>query len=121
MTARRLIWLLLILWLATYVWSILYYFLTPATDFGFTRGLNRVSGLLQWQLVAGVVAGAIWFTGRRFAIGTPTRRISRGPALFALLPFVAMLLLIIYVQISNWVETPEPASAIPMPVAEPAD
>ena len=119
MTAQRLIWLLLVLWFAVYAWSVLYYLLTPATGDGFTRGLNRLSGFMTWQMVAAGVAVAIWIAGRRFAIGSRARRISRGPALFALLPVVAFVLVVAYVQISSWMETPGPVSTPSMPVTEP--
>jgi hypothetical protein len=121
MTARRLIWLLLVVWFAVYAWSVLSYFLMPASGDGFTRGLNRISGFITWQMVAAGVAVAIWITGRGFAVGSRTRRISRGPALFAFLPILGLILVIAYVQIARWTADPIPASTPRMPVTQPTN
>lgn len=121
MTAQRLIWLLLIVWFAVYAWSVLGYFLTPATGDGFTRGMNRVSGFVTWQLAAAGVAAAIWVAGRRFAVGSRARRISRGPALFAFLPIVGLVLVVAYVQIASWLADPVATPTPQMPVTQPTN
>ena len=79
--------LLGVLWAAAYLWSISILLWTEPTGDGFTRGLNRLTGFLGWQFVAGVVAIVVFVIGRRLPKGG-RRWLSRIPLILASLPFV---------------------------------
>ena len=86
MAARPLVWILLALWAATYLWSGASFLTTVPTGSGFTRGLDRVTTFFGWQLAAGVLAIIIWAVGRSLLPRSVARRLSRVPiALAALL------------------------------------
>jgi hypothetical protein len=58
-------------------------YVTPPADFGFTRGMNRITLFFQYQIGAGVVAAVLWWMGSH----APKRRnrwLMRIPALLAL-------------------------------------
>lgn len=70
------------LWLATMGLSGLSLWADPVGD-GFTRGLNRVTGFLGWQLVGAVLALPLWLGTRRMATGGVVRWAGRVPGLWA--------------------------------------
>jgi hypothetical protein len=72
-TGRNLL-LLFALWLVVFGGGYLAAFLTEPTDFGFTRGLNRILIWFWSQAAALVVALIAWFTSR----GTSSR-LGRAP------------------------------------------
>lgn len=49
------LWILFALWAAAYAVSVLQFNAAPEGD-GFTRGLNRLEGFLQWQVIAAIPA-----------------------------------------------------------------
>lgn len=63
-TKRTLLWSLFALWLLTYAWSFVVFQTTDPTGDSFTRGLNRVSAFLGWQVSAAVIGVPVWFLGR---------------------------------------------------------
>ncbi|SEL10989.1 hypothetical protein SAMN05443999_103326 [Roseovarius azorensis] len=87
----RLHWIILLfaLWTALYAGSFLVTANMPPDGDGFTRGMNRVTLFLQFQLGAGVSAAIAWWTGRLLPRGWQ-RWLSRLPAMMT----VALFLLI---------------------------
>lgn len=63
-TKRTLLWSLFALWLLTYVWSFVVFQTTQPTGSSFTRGLNRISDFLGWQVAAAIIGVPVWFLGR---------------------------------------------------------
>lgn len=55
----------------------------PVGD-GFTRGLNRVTGFLGWQMAGAIAALALWLSSGSLEKGKPMRRICRIPGIWAL-------------------------------------
>ena len=82
---------LLALWCAAWAYSIVFLINVEPIGDGFTRGLNRVSGCLGWQGVAGMLAFAVWGVGLGFPKRSGIRRISAVPLGMAL----ALILLLI--------------------------
>ncbi|MFV0515077.1 MAG: hypothetical protein ACK5MY_15835 [Jhaorihella sp.] len=109
MSARNVTLFLAILWLAAYGASLAALLLLEPTGDGFTRGLNRVSSFVTWQLVAGLIGIGVWLAGRGLPRGSPARWFSRVPALLALLLALAIAGLI------GWVNLTRPA-----PLSDPA-
>lgn len=94
MRSRTLLLVALGLWAAAFVWSYLQLWVTEPTGDGFTRGLNRVTALFGWQLVAAAMAIGIWFAGRKQP--GVNRWLTRAPLLLAAVLPVGMLVLTIY-------------------------
>ncbi len=78
-TRTLLLMVLLAVWVAIYGYSLFFLMTTPVSGDGFTRGLNRVTGFLGWQGVAGMVAFACWGIGWSFPKGSGIRRMSGVP------------------------------------------
>jgi len=70
---------MLALWVAAWGYSFVFVFFTDAQGDGFTRGLNRITGFLGWQGIAGMFAFACWGVGRGFPAKSGIRRISSLP------------------------------------------
>jgi hypothetical protein len=77
-----LIWILLALWAVAVAMSVLAT-LEPPTGDGFTRGLNRVTGLLQFQALA-LLIGLVILALRGRAEGLWLRRLMLVPVFMAL-------------------------------------
>lgn len=116
MRATTLVLFLLVLWAAAFVWSFWAFATTAPTDFGFTRGLNRVTVFLGWQMAAAALAVLVWFAGYRIARGAPLRLFSRLPGLVALLLILALLALVIWANLGR----PPPQTEPSAPVTGPA-
>ncbi|HBS48712.1 MAG TPA: hypothetical protein DEA05_00795 [Rhodobacteraceae bacterium] len=106
---------LLALWGVTCLASLGYLFLVEPTGDGFTRGLNRITGFLGWQIVAGVLAVLTWWAGRGLPKRGALRWLSRLPGLWALLLVAAIAGLILWARLS--IQPPPPS---PGPATEPA-
>lgn len=65
-TKRTLLWSLFALWALTYAWSFVVFQTTEPTGDSFTRGLNRISSFLGWQVSAAVIGIPVWFLGRMY-------------------------------------------------------
>lgn len=70
---------LIALWLAAWGYSLVFLLNTDPDSVGVTRGLNRMSGFLGWQGVAGMIAFACFAVGRSFPKWSGIRRISAVP------------------------------------------
>ena len=74
---------LMALWLAAYGYSIVHLLTTAPIGSGFTRGLNRITGFLGWQGVAGMLAFGCWGLGWSFPKRSGIRRASAVPIILA--------------------------------------
>ncbi|SLN39851.1 hypothetical protein PSA7680_01974 [Pseudoruegeria aquimaris] len=79
---RRWLWPLLALWLGCQIWAVSQLWEAPTGD-GFTRGMNRITGFLAGQLVAGLLAIFCWQAGSGGG-SRLARWAARLPALVAL-------------------------------------
>ncbi|MCR9136721.1 MAG: hypothetical protein NXI27_12035 [Alphaproteobacteria bacterium] len=118
MRQRHLILILVVGWVAVCAWSIVSYQTTAPTDFGFTRGLNRVSSFLQIQIVAVVIAIAGFVLSFRAHRGSALRWVARGPLLLTLVVIAAFA---VFVAVVIWNDPAQEAPATSPPVTEPAD
>lgn len=96
MAGRLIFFFAVILWLGIYTWSFSPFILTEPTGDGFTRGMNRVTTFLGWQLLAGLVALGIWRGGRIFERSSAGRWIARLPILLFSLLVLAIAAFFIY-------------------------
>ena len=89
------------LWLAASAYSVAFLINVEPTGDGFTRGLNRVSGFLGWQGVAGMLAFAVWGVGLGFPKGSGIRRISAVPLGMALALILLLIGLVIWARFTH--------------------
>ncbi len=82
---------LLALWVAAWGYSVFVLATAPAPAGETVRGLNRASGFLGWQGVAGMIAFACWGIGWSFPKKSGIRRISAVPLGMALALVVAVV------------------------------
>lgn len=90
-TKRTLLWSLFALWLLTYGWSFVVYQTTDPTGDSFTRGLNRISNFLGWQVAAAIVGVPVWFLGRMHSKASIASWFTRLPLMLAALLVVIPL------------------------------
>ncbi|MEM9969581.1 MAG: hypothetical protein AAF762_00570 [Pseudomonadota bacterium] len=88
-------------WALSFAYAFYFFATEPPTGDGFTRGLNRVSGYLGWQGIAGTFAIAIWGVGRRWQAGSGVRRLSWVPILLALAQVLAIVALIVWANFAG--------------------
>ena len=86
--------LLLCLWVVVLAAGWAHWSLTPPSDFGFTKGLNRVQILGTWHLGALVLAFVIWRMGRVSTETTLAVRLSPWPLRFMIAGFLGLVLLV---------------------------
>lgn len=118
MTRRNLTLVLVVAWVALCGWSVLSYQMTAPSDFGFTRGLNRVSNFLEIQLVAVLIAVATFVLSFRLPDGATIRWVARAPALLTLVVVAAFAVFVAFVI---WNDPASTAPENPPPVTAPAD
>jgi len=98
------------IWAALYAASFLVPYFTAPTDFGFTRGMNRVELFFKYQLAAAALSVVVWWMGnalpRRWQ-----RWLARMPALLA----VGLLLLVVGVIVVANMKDPGPTDYVPDP------
>ncbi len=87
---------LMALWLAAYGYSIIHLITTAPIGSGFTRGLNRFTGFLGWQGVAGMLAFGCWGIGWSFPKGSGIRRASAVPLVLALALVLVIIGMVIF-------------------------
>lgn len=87
---------LLAVWAGLFVWSFIGFSITEPTGDSFTRGLNRVTGFLGWQLAAGLVAIPVFVLGRGHPRGSAMRWLSRLPVAAALALLLAIVGFIVW-------------------------
>ena len=93
--SRSTIWTLLALWLGAMGLSALALTAEPVGD-GFTRGLNRITGFLSWQMAAAILAPILWLAVRPLPRGDRLRWMGRLPAWWAL---GVLLLVLVWIAI----------------------
>jgi hypothetical protein len=109
---RAAIWIVLALWGLAMGLSALAMTAEPIGD-GFTRGLNRVTGFVQWQAAGMVLALIGWFAARSLPEGDRLRWLARMPGWWT---GVLLLGLAIYVAASAWLgNRPPPEASLPPP------
>ncbi len=87
--------ILLLLWVAVMAMSFLGFAMTEPSGDGFTRGINRVTTFLSWQVAGLVLALLCLFLRAPVQRGRPLRWMALVPALVAgaqVLAFVAVFL-----------------------------
>ena len=89
---------LLALWAVLWGWSFAAYATTPPSDMGFTRGLNRVTAFLGWQLAALLPAYAAWVLGRRWPKRSGVRIATRVPLQLGLGLFAVLAALVLWAR-----------------------
>lgn len=87
-TRRTLLWSLFALWLLTYAWSFVAFQTTEPTGDSFTRGLNRISTFLGWQVSAAIIGVPVWMLGRMYGKASVASWFTRLPLVLACLLFV---------------------------------
>lgn len=87
---------MLALWLVAWGYSLVFLALTQPTGDGFTRGMNRITGFLGWQGVAGMLAIAVWGVGRGFPKGSGVRKVSIFPLGMVLVLLLAIAGLVLW-------------------------
>jgi hypothetical protein len=89
------------LWLAASAYSVVFLISIEPSGDGFTRGMNRVSGFLGWQGVAGMLAFAVWGVGLGFPNGSGIRRTSAVPLGMALALILLLIGLVIWARFTH--------------------
>ncbi|KAJ54905.1 hypothetical protein ACMU_14165 [Actibacterium mucosum KCTC 23349] len=93
--------LLLLAWAAVMAWAFWSFHTTPPTGDGFTRGMNRITGFLGWQLVAGALGLVAFVTGRGLPKGTPLRLLSTLPLALIALGLLALIGVVLWARFSH--------------------
>lgn len=91
---RVMLWVLFAAWLAAIALSFVAVTQAPTGD-GFTRGLNRITGFLSWQIAAGVIGVGLWIGVRGAPAGDRIKWFSRLPGLWAAILFLALVVWIL--------------------------
>lgn len=120
MSKRTLTYVLLALWAVIYFWSFIAYSITAPTDFGFTKGLNRISGFLGWQFAAGLVSVFALALSFEFKPRSLARWLVRLPFILALLLLIVILGIVGYAWWGNPASNDAGVPAKPPAVTEPA-
>lgn len=90
---------------------------TGAKDFGFTRGLNRVTTFVGWQFAATILALVVWSYVRQFDSGS-WRWLFRIPMILAgtltlIIAFLCLRAIVFKPQPSDSPKPTPPVTAIP--------
>jgi hypothetical protein len=99
--SRRTIWILLAIWALAIGLSCMS-LLEPAAGSGFTRGINRLTGFLSWQMAAAVAALILWFGVRDLPSGDVLRRLGRIPGWWSLGLLAVIVALFAYGFLIGW-------------------
>ena len=108
--------ILLAVWAALYVWSFIAFAITEPTDFGFTRGMNRISLFFGWQFAAGLAAIVVFAMSWQFPPRTLRRWVYRLPL------FLGVTLLAALLAVAGWAawsKPPQPSATETPPVTVP--
>lgn len=123
MTRSRVTHLIVAVWVGLFVLSFVLMFTLAPTGDGFTRGLNRISAFLVWQMLAFAVAVVLLLVGRGLEQERKlTRWLSRIPVIIQCAMLVLLIGLIMLLRFwqppSEPYQPPGPVTA-PAAVAEP--
>lgn len=109
---RTAIWIVLGLWAVAMALSGLALTAEPTGD-GFTRGLNRVTGFVGWQVPGLILAVVAWLASRPLPRGDLLRWLGRVPGWWTMFLVVAITALIVGSSIVA--NRPPPVTAPPVP------
>lgn len=115
---NTLFWAILAIWALAYAASLWALFVLEPSGDGFTRGLNRLSSFVGWQILAATLALIVWLLARPWASGL-IRWIARLPGLLAIALIGLIVGVIIWAQFKD--HTPPASPPPPKPVTSPAD
>ncbi len=119
MTRKAVFYVLIGVWLLLFTGSFISYAVTAPDDMGFTRGLNRVTAFLGWQLAAGIAGLIAWTQAGVFARGSAGRWLGRIPAILVALLFGGIVCLIAWARLAPRPQpAPPPDRAVTAPAAE---
>lgn len=118
LTNRNIFYILTALWVAAYAGSVIALQTTDPTGDGMTRGLNRLTAFLGWQVVAGFVAIGVWIAGNSFPKGSQSRLFSRVPTALSVVLIAVISGVIIF---ANSNQPSVDAQAQNLPVTQPVD
>ena len=115
---RWIIPVLVVAWAVAFFGSFLAFYLTPSRDFGLAAGWNRVSVLMQWQMVAtGLAVASV--VARRTGESVAMRRLALVPVGGVVLIALAIGALILFANMRvDYVPDPD---APAKPVTAPAE
>lgn len=72
-------------WAIVFIGAFVAFAVTPAEDFGLSRGWNKVGVFMKWQFLATAIAIFTFFAGWSAPKGSGLKWLSRIPILFVLL------------------------------------
>ena len=121
MNENRVFLILSGLWVFTYIGSIVVLQVTEPTGDGMTRGLNRLTSFLSWQVVAAFFAIGVWIAGNGLPKGSQARLFSRIPSVLAGVLILLALGVVVFAQSNKPTAPPEVATGpttVPVPVED---
>lgn len=92
MTRTRIVWGILIAWVAAFGWSVRYMIFVTPEGTGLLRGMNRVDGFTRWQIVAGALALVAFGLSRALPEGSAARQWARPPLMVFVIWVAALLM-----------------------------
>lgn len=98
---RLLLTVLFAAWLIAFGYAFFTFATTLPQGGGFLRGMNRVTGYLGWQGIAGMISIAVFAVGRRWPKGTAVRRMSIVPIAVAILHVAVITGVIVWARASG--------------------
>ena len=112
---KRTIWILFWIWLAVYAGSFVSCAVTEPTGDSFLRGVNRLGVFFGWQVLATLLAFAVWFCASQFPKGSGARWLMRLPGALAAALFALIVGVVLFARYGH----PPPEPAEPPPVTRP--
>lgn len=113
---RRIAWAAFCLWAVLYAGSVFYLVHTEPTGDGFTRGMNRLTGFLGFQVLAAIPAVVLAVAAGRMGARRSLRWLARVPVLQAILLVGAIVFLLAW---AKW--GPEPMAGPPVVPGKPTE
>ncbi len=98
---RFLLTVLFALWAMAFLYSFVSFTFAVPDGSGFTRGMNRITGFLGWQGIAGLLGICIFGVSRGWPVGSSVRRLGVLPLGLAGLLVAGILGVIGWAVITN--------------------
>lgn len=114
--SRLTVMLLLLAWVVAFFGAFIAFYLTPAKDFGLSRGWNKVGVFMAWQSVAALLALLTVIFARALPKRTGLRRAGHLPVAVLGLSILALGGLLLWANLQR----PPPGASDPRPTTEPA-
>ncbi len=112
--------LVLLAWAVAFFGAFLAFWLTPARDFGLSRGWNKIGVFMSWQGVAALLAVLAAIVSRALPKGTALRRAGWLPLAVLVLSVAALAALLTWANMDRTPPDSLPPKATTAPAAEPA-